>query len=237
MRSKKFTGIFEDFLKTHREFQEVFEIAKRNSSGYGRRSHGRIWIIGGFVYRPIIKSLYGEIPEPLEIDIDFLIERSPKKRDLYLPDEWGPKITDYGNLYLVKGNTRIDLNYLKNFHSIIARRLQPEFGHFFTGTPMGVQAIAYDLTDKSAGVRGKIGIEALRDRIVRVNNLEEASYEAQNESERQKKVITVGDLVKEKAKELHFGYDITQIDNSRNHNPDAPEVFISPRENIRREIR
>ncbi|MDP3992227.1 MAG: hypothetical protein Q8P79_01825 [Nanoarchaeota archaeon] len=231
MKSKKFTEIFEEFLKTHQEFQEVFEIAKRNSRGRGKRQHGRIWVIGGFVYRPIIKSIYPElkVSEPSQIDIDFLIERSPPERDLYLPEDWNPKITEYGNLYLVKDNMRIDLNYLRNFHSIIRRGLKPEFGHFFTGTPMDVQSIAYDLTDKSAGVTGKIGIEAIRDRIVRINNLEEAQYEARNISESLKKDFTIEDLVMQKAKELDFGYDRTQMGNPGNHPPDGLEVFISPK--------
>lgn len=212
-RKEEYTEAFEQFLKSHQEYEEIFEVAKRNSRGRGRRPHGRVRIIGGFVYRPIISNIYGPIPEPPEIDIDFLIEKSPAKRDLYIPKGWDPKITDYGNLYLVKGNIRIDLNYLRNFHSIIRRKLEPRFRHFFTGTPIDIQSISYDLTEK-LGVIGEIGIEAIKNKIVRINNLEEAQYQAKNVSESLKKDFTVEDLVRQKAKELNFSYDPIQTNKS-----------------------
>ena len=169
----EFTVVFEKFLKESSEFSEVFDIVKRNSQG-------RIWIIGGFVYRNIIRNIYGEIPTPPEIDIDFLIEKSSKNRNLYAPEGWDLKITDYGNPYLLRGKTRIDLNYLFSFHSINARKLGQKFKHFFTGTPMDIQSIAYDLTDKNVGVSGWRGIDAIKRKLVRINNLEEAKFEARN---------------------------------------------------------
>jgi len=191
----EFTLVFERFLRESPEFPEVFDIVKRNSQG-------RIWIIGGFVYRNIIRNIYGELPTPIEIDIDFLIERSSKKRDLYAPSGWDLKITDYGNPYLLRGKTRIDLNYLFSFHSIHARKLRPKFKHFFTGTPMDIQSIAYDLTDKSVGVHGWRGINAIKRKIVRINNLEEAKFEVKN------KGISIEDLVSQKAEELNFNYEL-----------------------------
>ena len=191
----EYTAVFEKFLKESPDFPEIFDIAKRNSQG-------RIWIIGGFVYRNIIRNIYGEISEPEEIDIDFLIEKSSKKRDLYAPEGCDLKITDYGNPYLVRGKTRIDLNYLFSFHSIHARKLRPRFKHFFTGTPMDIQSIAYDLTDKSVGVTGWRGIGAIKRKIVRINNLEEAKFEAQNRG------LKIEDLVIQKAKELNFSHEL-----------------------------
>ena len=51
---KRYTGMFEQSLKYTPEFAEVLDIARRNSSG-------KIWIIGGFVYRHIIRELYGNL--------------------------------------------------------------------------------------------------------------------------------------------------------------------------------
>ncbi len=200
----EFTEIFEQFLKTYPDFPEISEIARRNSRGMGRRGSGRVWIIGGFIYRPIIKKLYGEIPELSQIDIDFLIERGPAKEDLYIPKGWEPKITNSGYPYLEKEKIRIDLNYLFSFHSIIRRSLRPRFKHFFTGTPLDIQSIAYDLTDKNIGVIGKHGIDAIKRRIVKVNNLEEAKFEAE------KRGTSVEELVTQKAKELGFEADLAQ---------------------------
>lgn len=229
-KKEEYTDAFEQFLKAHDEYAEVFDIAKRNARGRGRRPHGRIWIIGGFIYRPVIKAVYPElkVSEPSQIDVDFLIERSPAQRDLHLPEDWNPKITEYGNLYLVKGNMRIDLNYLRNFHSVIRRGLRPKFKHFFTGTPIDIQAIAYDLTDKTMGVIGEKGIQAIKKKIIRINNLEEAQYEVQNIRESLKKDFTIEDLVRRKAEELDFGYDMTPIHKGNPDMTNSPPADIPP---------
>lgn len=199
----EFTEIFERFLKDYQEWPEILEIAKKNSYNLGRE--GKIWIIGGFVYRPIIKELHGEIPEPSQTDIDFLIERGSASEEVYAPKGWDVKRTEAGYFYLEKGNIRIDPNYLYSFHSIISRHTIPEMQHFFPGTPLDIQSIAYDITDRNVGVIGRRGIEAILGKIVRVNNLEEAIFEAE------KRKISVEDLVKQKSKELNFGYDLTRI--------------------------
>ncbi|MEK6897055.1 MAG: hypothetical protein AABW93_00840 [Nanoarchaeota archaeon] len=202
----EFTEIFEQFLKTYSEFSEISEIARRNTYDMGRSAEARIWIIGGFVYRPIIRALYGEIPEPSQIDIDFLIERPPASENLYFPEGWTPSVTRSGYPYLDKGKIRIDLNYLSSFHSIIARQLSPpRLEHFFTGTPMNIQSIAYDLTGKTVGVIGKHGIVAIKNKIVQINNLEEAIFESE------KRGMILKDFVREKAEELGFSWDLTPI--------------------------
>lgn len=202
----EFTRIFEKFLKQSPIFPEILGIATRNSQG-------RIWIIGGFVYRPIIRHLYGEIPEPEIVDIDFMLEKQAEERDLYAPEGWDLKLTDYANPYLVKGKTRIDLNYLRNFHSIITRKLEPEMEHFFTGTPLDIQSIAYDFSEKK--VIGQQGIDAIKRRLVKINNLEEAEYDAQI------KKVSLEEFVIKKAKELGFQYDLTLLNqNQGNHHPE-----------------
>ena len=190
----EFTEIFKKFLKASSEFPEIFDIAQRNSQG-------RIWIIGGFIYRNIIRKIYGEIPDQKTVDVDFLIEEKPEQGHLYLPEEWHPKMTDYGNLYLTKDNVRIDLNFLFNFHSILARNLRPRISHFFTGTPLNIQSIAYDFSKKE--VTGWLGVNSIRRKTVKVNNSNEARYEAQ------KRGISIEDLVKEKANELNFNFNLT----------------------------
>lgn len=190
----EYTEVFEKFLKESPDFPEIFDIAKRNSQG-------KIWIIGGFVYRNIIRNIYGEIPEPEIVDIDFMLERSSKERDLYTPKGWDFKISEYGNPYLVREKTRIDLNYLRSFHSITTRKLEPNMEHFFTGTPLNIQSIAYDLTDKNVGVIGECGIDAIKRRLVKINNLEEAEYDAQI------KGVGLEEFVIKKAEELEFKYN------------------------------
>ncbi|HKZ33724.1 MAG TPA: hypothetical protein VJ142_00600 [Candidatus Nanoarchaeia archaeon] len=206
-KKSQFTEIFEEYLDNFPEWSEISEIARRNSYDMGRQS--RIWIIGGFVYRPIIKTLHRDIREPPQIDVDLLIERGTASEEIYAPKGWEIKRTQSGFFYLEKGNVRIDPNYLYSFHSIssvaTAMGSLPQFRHFFKATPMDIQSIAYDLTNKEVGVIGKRGIESIRNMIVRINYMEEAQFESQ------KRGLSLEDFVKEKAEELGFSYDLTPI--------------------------
>lgn len=204
-----FTEIFEEFLENYPEWSEISEIVRRNSRAMGRRGQANIWIIGGFVYRPIIKALYGPIKEPSQTDIDFLISRGPASEEVYAPKGWEIKRTEAGYFYMEKEKIRIDPNYLYSFHSIglVAGAMGslPKFKHFFKATPMDIQSIAYDLTDRSIGVIGDLGIKAIKTRKVRVNNLEEAIFESQ------KRGMKLENFVREKAEELGFGWNLAPI--------------------------
>ncbi len=198
-----YSHYLEEFLKDSKEFHEAFPIAKGNS-----QRGGRIWLIGSFGYRPIIRVVHGLIREPNIIDIDFLMEGTRKTESLYVPQGWEPHISeDYGNPYLLKedGRVRIDLNYMKSFHPIIARKLNPRIRHFYPTTPTDLQSMTYDLTDRKIGLRGWRGIEAIKRKVVRINNLEEANFVAERRG------ISIDKLVKEKADELGFGYNLAPM--------------------------
>jgi len=190
----KVNEIFENSIRSLSWFPVVRDIAVRNSLG-------RIWILGGFVYRNIIKEIYGnpQLPEP--VDVDFLLEKKPVGGDLYLPEEWNPKMTDYGNLGLMMGNLKISLNYLFNFRSLLTRNLEPTLENLFRTIPLNVQGIVYSLEDRC--ISGFRGISAIKRRKVRINNLREARHEAERLE------IDLGELVRRKAGELGFDYDLT----------------------------
>ena len=191
---RKFTSAFRKTLKENNEIPEILDIARRNSQG-------RVWIIGGFVYRGIIEKIYGHLPPVQGTDVDFLLEFNPKGDLVYIPEGWTQKTTGYNNIRLVRGETEIDLNYLGSFHSIQARGFPADIKHFFTGTPLNVQSIAYELTQQQ--VIGPEGIKAIRKKFVKINNLKEAEYELQGTGK------GIDDLVIEKAAtELNFIPDI-----------------------------
>jgi len=187
------TEIFRDYLESSPEFEEAFNIAKKNSTG-------KIWAIGSFVYKNIIKEIYREKLQKLsEIDIDFLVEGKPEGR-MYIPRGWELRMTSYLNPYFLQKEKKImvDLNFLSNIHSILTRNLEPILKHFLTGTPLTIQSLAYDC-DKEV-IFGNIGKSSIEQKRVEINNLNEAGFEAK------KRGITLGELVKEKADELRFNY-------------------------------
>lgn len=189
-----FTEIFRDYVESSPEFEEALNIAKRNSTG-------KIWAIGSFVYRNIIKEIYGRrLQKPSEIDIDFLVETHSEKK-VYVPRGWELRMSDWPHPYFLKkgGGLRVDLNYLLNFHSIVSRGIEdPTIYDHLTGTPLNVQSIHYDCDSET--IVGDIGKKAIEQKTVMVNNLSEAGFEAG------KRGINLGELVKEKADKLRFDY-------------------------------
>ena len=191
--SKINTEIFRDYVGGSPEFEDALNIAKKNSTG-------KIWVIGSFVYRNIIKEIYRRRLQRLsEIDIDFLVEDKSEER-MYIPRGWELRMTGYLNPYFSQKEKkiRVDLNFLPNMHSILTRNLEPILKHFLTGTPLTIQSLAYDCNKKI--IFGNIGKSSIEQRKVKINNLGEAGFEAN------KRGITLGELVKEKADELKFNY-------------------------------
>ena len=193
-----FTSLFERSLVDY-PFDEFLEIARQHSEG-------KIWVIGGFVYRNIIKELYGTPYEKKPIDIDFLVEIHKTKTKC--PEGWVDGRTTIGDLSFSKGNEyRIDLNGLVNFHSIISRDFPEEIQSFYSGTPLDIQSISYDCEKRI--VEGEVAIEAIKERVVQVNYIKEAQWEAKRISEKLGHSFSVPDLVRRKAGELDFDFKLT----------------------------
>ena len=114
------------------EYHEALGVVSKNSSG-------KIWLIGGFVYRTIASQLYG-LPKP-EVDLDFIVKESVEEFDL--PEGWIVKRNRFGNPKFVNGNKQIDYVPLDNIHSILYRGLEPTIENFLSGNPLTVQALAF----------------------------------------------------------------------------------------------
>ena len=179
------TQAFLSGVKGREEFTEALDIVKRNSSG-------KIWLIGGFVYRTIASQLYG-LPKP-EVDLDFVVETPVQ--DFDLPRGWGVDKNRFGNPKLVSGKKQIDYVPLGNIYSILQRNIEPTIDNYLTGVPLTVQSVAYDVYANK--VVGEIGIDALRRRVVEVNDLLFAKYAAQEKN----KSLQV--MIQEKADNLGF---------------------------------
>lgn len=180
-----FTQLFLNGTKDNSQLREALEIVKSNSSG-------KIWLIGGFVYRTIASQLYG-IPKP-EVDFDFIVENAVEH--FTLPKDWSVQQNRFGNPKLVNGNNSIDYVPLDKVYSITSRALPPTIENYLSGVPLTVQSLAYDIYENK--VMGDIGIDALKRRVVEINNLHFAEYAAS------KKGISVDEMIKRKAGSLRF---------------------------------
>lgn len=179
------TQVFLFGIKDCEEFPEALEIVKKNSSG-------KIWLIGGFVYKTIASQLYG-LPKP-KVDLDFVVEYPVT--DFNLPSGWRADKNRFGNPKLMKGKKQIDYVPLGNIYSIIQRQIEPTIENFLTGVPLTIQSVAYDVNKNR--VIGEIGIDALQRKVVEVNDLHFAEYAAK------KKNKSLQSMIQEKADDLGF---------------------------------
>jgi len=182
-----FTKAFLSGIKDCPEFNEALNILKRNSTG-------KIWLIGGFVYRTIANQLYGSIRP--KIDLDFIIENPVKEFDL--PNGWGVKTSCFGNPKLVNKEKQIDYVPLNNIYSILYRKLEPSIENFLSGVPLTIQSVVYDVYVER--IIGETGIKALKNKMIEVNDLHFAKYAAQ------KKGKSLRNMIQEKAEDLKFSY-------------------------------
>lgn len=180
------------FLKTvynSAEFKEAVDLVRKNSSG-------NIWLIGSFLYQNLAAELYGLTKKKAK-DIDFIVENPADK--IILPNNWIEEKTGYNNPKFIKNDGLIiDLVPLNNINSIISRGLSSTIENYLTGTPLNIQSIVFDVNNSK--IFGNIGIKALIDKTVAVNDLEQAKIN----SEHKKKSIS--QIIKEKAELLEFSF-------------------------------
>jgi hypothetical protein len=176
---------FLNVANTYLEFKEAVEIIKKNTEG-------KAWLIGGFVFRAIVEDVYN-IPISKDVDFDFIVE-IPK--DISLPHGWRIDKNSYGNPKFIGPSYEIDYVPLNNIHSIIRRGLEPTIDNFFSGAPLNIQSIAYDVMDNK--VVGNIGIKAIKDKTISINNMEQALHRAQI------KGVKLRDLITDVANQLDF---------------------------------
>jgi len=176
---------FEPYIKDP-VFLEVLDLVKQNSKG-------KIWIIGGFIYRNLASALYGG--EVYNYDIDFIVE----ERNDILKEAVGWQIhtNNYGSQNYVREGNKMSFTDIRKAIRVSGLK-NPTIEQFIEETPFNIQSIAYDLEDNK--LIGEKGIEAVLSKTIKINNKEQAEFYAKRKS---------GDLteiIKEKAKELNFNY-------------------------------
>lgn len=172
-------------------FLEILNLVKQNSTG-------RIWIIGGFVYKNLVASLYGG--EFYNYDIDFIVEQ----RDDVLKEVagWQIQTNNYGSQNFVRKNNKMSFTDIHKAIRVSGLK-NPTIEQFIEETPLNIQSIAYDLEENK--LIGKKGIEALLSKTVKINNKQQAEFYAKLKG----KELT--EIIKEKAKELNFNYSLTDF--------------------------
>jgi len=153
------TALFIEGTQDNPDFHEVVEIIRSNTTG-------NVWLIGGFVFRSIVRAWYGK--EGAKADFDFLVENPAST--IVFPNSWEKNTNSYGNPKFVRRDG-LEVDFVP-LHTVRRQGLPATIESFLKGTPLTVQSIMYNVERQQ--IEGPIGIRALHDKIVRVNDLEEA---------------------------------------------------------------
>lgn len=154
-------------LSKSASFHKALFIVKKNS-------RGRVWLIGGGVFRSLASLLYG-IKLPPGTDFDFIVEYGnefPK-----LEKGWIMERNRHGNPKFRNGSLSVDVVTLKTVHSIRRRRLHYSIKNYLSGVPMTIQSFAYEIYRKK--LVGNVGLDSLMTKTIRINNKAEYQYSSQ----------------------------------------------------------
>lgn len=163
------TPYFRKEIANNKNYDEAFSIVKTNSV------NGNIWVIGGLVYRNIVSGLYRKQEDEV-YDFDFIVENPVKLKQINLPSGWEITKTGLGEPRFVNGKKQIDLVTLDNSvdpsekNKAGQMNSQEKLESYFRRVPLTIQAIAYDVNKQK--VVGEIGIKAIENKKVEVNNFD-----------------------------------------------------------------
>src|SRR3989344_5158038 len=166
----------------HPAFVEVLDLVKENSNG-------KIWIIGGFLYKNLARLLYGG--DMYDEDIDFVVEQREEK--IKEKPGWSIYTNNYGVENYFRDETKMSFTDIRKAIRVSGLK-NPTIEQFIEETPLNVQSIVYDI--KSGLILGEKGISALKNKVVSVNNEEQAKFYAQRKGKK------LEDVLLEKAREL-----------------------------------
>ena len=190
MDKKKISERFAGLISEDRDYKEALGIARSNSSG-------KIWMIGGAVYIPLLFGGGKNVK-----DYDFVVDGGLVE-EIMVSEEYEICKNHFGGLKLLSDSMEIDLMVLSNMYQIVARSLNPTIENLLEATPLNIHSIAYDIEKNE--VVGEIGLNAIKERVLRINDLEMANHWAKAYGK------TLEGMFSKKASELGFECDLSGL--------------------------
>lgn len=193
MEKDELNNIMIKYITYDKDFLDAYSLARQILP------NGKIWLIGGAVYKKIISMLY-ELPFKTK-DIDFITEFDFKINESNLPNGWKNIKNSFGNDRLIRDNLIVDLVPLEKISVVLNKKIKkPNISNFMLGTPVDIQQIVFDLDEKN--VSGDLAIEAIKNKKININNVSELD----NRCNMLK--ITKEQYLKDLSEKLNFEYSI-----------------------------
>ena len=171
------------------KFRDAVNIVSMNS-------RGRVWVIGGFLYKTLIRAVHGT--EVASKDFDFVVERARER--LKLPDGWTSRTNRFGNPELSAAENQVDLVPLDNILYLRKMNLAPSIRNYLASVNFDIFALAFDLRDEAIVDGG--GVSALERKVLRVHNLVMAEISAEIYGK------SVNEMISSRAREIGFDAEL-----------------------------
>jgi 2-polyprenyl-3-methyl-5-hydroxy-6-metoxy-1,4-benzoquinol methylase len=166
---KKYSDIVTKYLDKDKRFLEILSLIENSAKG-------EVLLVGGKVFRPLIKELYN-IPCENNCDYDLITENLVNIKTLELPKDWKVTKTGLGEPRIINGERQIDLIFLDhavNPHvklNLKEMSTDEKINSYFQRVPLNIQMLAYNLNSKK--VIGKEGLRSIKEKIISVNCIPE----------------------------------------------------------------
>jgi len=185
---ERFAEIMHEVCDSDEGYREALEVVRINCSG-------KIWLFGGFIYRNLVKAVYGK--DSVSKDFDFIVEKL--NENLVVPDGWNLRRTRFGSPGM-RGKSEIDIVPIYNVHAIRKKNLDCKIENYLWGVPLNIHNFVYEVDSRE--LFGEAGINSILEKVVRVHNLEMALDAARIYS------TSVNEMIRKKAEELEFNYEL-----------------------------
>ena len=167
---EEYTSIIKRVISKDSLFNEAADIAKANSTG------GKIWVVGSFLYKNILKEKYGL--DNLKIgDYDFILENQRDYSNTWAPHDWTIKTTLFGGPRFFRGDSQIDIYPISDTcHNIAPKEFmgntaEEKIKTYIQNVLFDIQSMAYDLGEEKLYDAGSIkAMQKKEMRVIRLND-------------------------------------------------------------------
>jgi hypothetical protein len=154
---------FRALLEKDKNYKRAMNAVYQNSNS------GKIYLIGGQVYRRLINIIHGTNEHNPPKDYDFVVENP--KDEIEPPFGWTSKKNLFGNPNFIRIFPLIFVDFIpsQGFRSRVDKPEPITIEDYLSSTPLDIQSIAYD--PQTGELKGEKSFESIRAKTVSVNSI------------------------------------------------------------------
>ncbi|MBI2035101.1 MAG: hypothetical protein HYT12_00255 [Candidatus Liptonbacteria bacterium] len=158
MITEELSRLFKERLSKNARYAEALDLVRKNSEG-------KIWLMGGTVYKGLINILYGF--DYTSKDFDFIVE---KEITPFKYNGWDLRGSRFGSPKFIKNDLIVDFVSINNIYAIKTRNLPGIIENYLKTVPLSIHSVVFDIQDEK--LIGDIGINSILSKTIFIQNKE-----------------------------------------------------------------